>query len=154
MKKITCGLISTILIVALVGWITMGPGKSGAKEAMAAQSELGPRVVVATPMVKMSKKTEVIIMGVGFEPGQEVRLLFTTTDGVCADIEYALKPKPVANEAGTWFTTWSCSRYITKKIIKEGTYSITVTDRDYNFLCHAPVCFYAEKKPEGKSKGK
>jgi hypothetical protein len=102
-------------------------------------------VVMATPMVKMSKKAKITIMGAGFKPGQEIRLLFTDVGGVEADIGYALKPKPVANESGTWITTWSCGRYISKKLIKQGTYSIAAIDSEYNFLAHAPVGFFAEK---------
>jgi uncharacterized membrane protein YkvI len=48
-------------------------------------------VVMATPMVKMSKKAKITIMGAGFKPGQEIRLLFTDVGGVEADIGYALK---------------------------------------------------------------
>jgi hypothetical protein len=106
----------------------------------------GPTVMVATPMVKMDKKAKMSIVGTGFKPGQEVSLLFTTMDGVQSDIGYALKPKPVANKVGAWATTWSCGRYIARKLVKEGAYTITVTDSDYNVLAHAPVAFYKAKK--------
>ncbi len=130
----------------------MAPSKGVAKEALAGKNELGPTVAMGTPMVKMSKKAKAVIMGTGFNPGREVQLLFTTMDGVQSDIGYALKPKPVANKIGAWVITWSCGRYISKKLIKEGAYIITVTDSEYNFLAHTPVAFYGAKKAEKKKK--
>jgi hypothetical protein len=143
MKRVMYGLMAVILVVGLVGCATMGVGE---KE----PAQPGPTVVVATPMVKMDKKGKISIVGTGFTPGQEVSLLFTTMDGVQADIGYALKPKPVANERGAWVTTWSCGRYVARKLAKEGAYTITVTDSEYNTLAHTPVAFYKEKKKKKK----
>lgn len=154
MKKAIWGLMALMIIAGLVGCTTMGPGKGVAKEGLVAKSEPAPMVVVGTPVVKMSKKVEIVIMGTGFEPGQEVRLLFTTMDGVTADIGYALKPQPVANKLGAWITTWKCDRYIKKKLIKEGAYTIKVTDSEYNFLAHAPVAFYVEKEKKSEKEPK
>ncbi len=145
MKKLTGGLIALILVAVLV--IGGATGLVGANPA--GKSELAPTVVVATPILKLDKKAQVVIMGAGFEPGQEVRLLFTTMDGVRADINYALDPEPVANEIGNWATAWTDSgRYISKKLIKEGVHTITVTDGEYNFLAYAAVAFYDAEKPE------
>ena len=150
MKRVIYGLMAVIVVVGLVGCATMGVGEKGAEEGLV---QPGPTVMVATPMVKMDKKAKVSIVGTGFKPGQEVSLLFTTADGVQADVGYALKPKPVANKTGAWVTTWSCGRYIARKLVKEGAYTITVTDSDYNVLAHAPVAFYkAKKKKEEKKK--
>jgi len=38
--------------------------------------------MVATPIPKLDKKAQVVIMGAGFETGQEFRFLVTTMDGV------------------------------------------------------------------------
>ncbi len=154
MKRVMYGLMAVIVVVGLAGCATMAPSKGVAKEDLAVKIEAGPTVAMATPMVKMSKKAKAVIMGMGFKPGQEVQLLFTTMDGVQSDIGYALKPKPVANKIGAWVTTWSCGRYISKKLIKKGAYTITVADSDYSFLAHTPVAFYAEKKSEKKAKKK
>jgi len=147
MKREIYGLLAVIVVVGLVGCASMGLGTKEAKEGLA---EPGPTVIVATPMVKMDKKATMSIMGTGFKPGQELNLLITTTDGVQSDIGHALKPSPVVNETGAWTTTWSCGRYIAKKLIKEGAYTITVTDSEYNTLAHTPVAFYKakEKKKE------
>jgi hypothetical protein len=146
MKRVLYGMVAAILVAGLVGCATMESGKGAAEEGVAA----GPTVVVATPMVKMSKKSKVTVMGTGFTPGQEVRLLFISADGVKADIGYALKPAPVANKVGAWATTWSCGRFVRKKLIKEGAYGITVTDTEYKVIGHAPVAFYKEKKKKKK----
>ena len=76
--------------------------------------------------------------------------MFTTADGIEADIGYALKPQPKSNKLGAWVTTWSCGRYISKKLIKEGAYAITVADSDYNSLAHTPVAFYKAKEAKKK----
>jgi hypothetical protein len=125
----------------------MGLGEKEPKEGLA---QPGPIVMVAAPNVKMSSKAKITIVGTGFKPGQEVSVLFTTMDGVQADIGYALKPKPVANKVGAWATTWSAGRYVKRKLVKEGAYTITVTDSDYNVLAHAPVAFYKAKKKKKK----
>jgi hypothetical protein len=106
--------------------------------------------MVATPNVKMDKKATITIMGTGFKPGQAVSLLFIDVNGVQSDIGYALKPQPKANKIGAWVTTWSCGRYISKKLIKEGAYAITVADSEYNILAHTPVAFYKAKKKKKK----
>ena len=148
MKRLIGGMIAVFVIVSLVGCTTMGPGKKGAQEGLAAP---GPTVVVATPMVKMDKKAKITIVGTGFTPGQEVNLLITTMDGLQSEIGHALKPTPVANKVGAWATTWSCGRYIAKKLIEEeGAYTITATDSEYNALAHAPVAFYKAKDEKKK----
>ncbi|MFB0506246.1 MAG: hypothetical protein ACETWT_05915 [Thermodesulfobacteriota bacterium] len=148
MKRILYELVAVIVVVGLVGCATMGLGEKGAEEGL---SGPGPTVIVADPMVKMDKKAKMSIVGTGFKPGQELSLLITTTDGVQSDIGHALKPSPVANETGAWVTTWSCGRYIDRKLIKEGAYTLMVTDSEYNVLAHAPVAFYkAEEKKEKK----
>jgi hypothetical protein len=147
MKRVMYGLTAVILVVGFVGCATMGIGEKEPKEGLA---QPGPTVMVATPNVKMSSKVKITIVGTGFKPGQEVSLLFTTMDGVQADIGYALKPKPVANKVGAWATTWSAGRYVKRKLVKEGAYTITVTDSDYNVLAHAPVAFYKAKKKKKK----
>ena len=146
MRKLLYGLMAVIMVFGLMGCAASKAGKPGAEEALTAPVEPGPMVVVATPYVKMDKKAKITIVGTGFKPGQEVSLLFTDVNEVQSDIGYALKPQPKANKLGAWVTTWSCGRYISKKLIKEGAYSITVADTDYNLIDHAPVAFYKAKE--------
>ena len=139
-KELLHGVIASIVVVSLAGFVVLAPMPAKA-------GELAPRLVVVSPMVKMDKKATICILGSGFTPGQELALLITDVDGVPSDIGGALKPVPKANERGAWYTTWSCGRFIDKKLVKEGAYAITVTDGDYNPLAHVPVAFYkAEEK--------
>ncbi len=142
MKRIAYGVTVGIFVVGFIMGLSIVSENAFADEALAASP--GPVIAIATPMVKMDKKATVVIMGAGFSPGQEVKLIFTTNDGSKGDIGYALKPPPVANAVGTWMTTWSCGRYIAKKLIKPGAYSVMATDSEYGFLAHAPLVFYSE----------
>jgi hypothetical protein len=142
MKGKVLTLVAVIVLVCLMGYTHMVAGKGTAKR------EPGPTVVIGTPMVEMSKNARVVIMGTGFDPGQKVRIFFTTTDGVRADVGYALDGKPVANDIGAWVVTWKCGRLIQRKLVTEGAYTITVTEPDSTFLAHAPVTFYAKEKPK------
>ena len=123
-----------VLIVGLVGCATTGAG--GSKSAA--------QLVVVTPEVALSKKATVDLKGEKFTPNQEVALLFIAVDGVMSDINFAVDPQPVADETGTWTTTWKCGRFVSKKLIKAGTYTIKAADVDYNVLAEATITFYAK----------
>lgn len=145
-KKLIWGLIAVILVAGLVVGGT-SVGVTGASPA--GEGNPAPTLTVATPVLEIGKKTQVVIMGSGFEPGQEVNLLFTTMDGVRADVGATLDPAPVANDLGAFATAWTgAGRYCSKKLIKEGVYTITATDGEYNALATAPVAFYDAGKAE------
>jgi hypothetical protein len=152
MKKLILKLTVIALVVGLIGFIGCAPkaGKVAKKEKMAPKKKLGPVVVMATPNVLMHKKAKVVIMGTGFKKKKAVNILFTTRDGVQSDIGYALKPSPKADKTGTWGTTWSAGRYVGRKLIKGGAYTLTITDSDYNIITKAPVNFYQAKKKKKK----
>ncbi len=141
MKKTLIGLLTLILVIGLFGCANMTGSKGSAVSALPP----APTVAMGTPLVPLDKKAKAVIMGAGFQPGQEVYLLITDANGVQSDIEYALKPVPKADAAGAWSTTWSCGRYIKKKLVKEGAYVITVTDTKYKPLAYVPVTFYKAK---------
>ena len=103
-----------------------------------------PVLMVANPKIPLSKGSKFHLMGAGFEPGQKINILFTSENGSLSNVSWAIKPEPVPNDSGTWSTTFDCTRIISKKMVKEGVYVITVTDSEYNFLAHAPVAFYAK----------
>ncbi|MFH1768737.1 MAG: hypothetical protein ABH858_06230 [Candidatus Omnitrophota bacterium] len=114
MKKFFGCMIAVMLVVGLMG-IT-GSKLLGPNESIAAE----PVLSTATPLVQMSKKSAVVIMGSGFKPGQEIRILFATPDGLQSDVGYALKPAPKADNTGSWATTWDAGEYVGKKLIKGG----------------------------------
>jgi hypothetical protein len=128
-----------IIGVFMVGMVfSMGFGLMVQSQVFASENK--PLVEVAGP-VKMDKKAKVTINGKGFRPGQEVIILLTDKNGVKTDIGYALKPAPKADDSGVWTTTWSCGRFISKKLVKKGEHRLTVTDSDYNPLAHGTVSF-------------
>lgn len=133
MKKLLVGMIALVLIAGVTGCATIGIGGDPA-----------PKLIVVTPKVELSKKATVDLKGEDFKPDQEVALLFIAVDGVMSDIGFAVEPQPVADKTGTWTTTWSCGRFVSKKLIKAGTYTIKAADVDYNVLAEATVSFYAK----------
>jgi len=111
----------------------------------------GGDLILVTPEVDLAKDTKVKLKGTGFKPGDAVMILFTDPDGVPLDIGWALKPEPKADANGEWATTWNAKRYMEKKLIKEGEYTIAVTDADYNELDSETVKFVG-KFPKKKKK--
>jgi len=138
MKKVISSLIALFFVLGITG--------------ICFAVELGAMVTMGTPLVKMSKKSEVVIMGTGFKPGQEINVLFVSPDGLQSDIGYALKPTPKADKTGSWTTTWAAGRYVDRKLIdpKGGAYKIIVTDSEYNPIAHSTVFFQPEKKKKKK----
>lgn len=91
--------------------------------------------------VKLDDKGVVTVSGKGFEPGSTVVVLFTTIDGVQSDIGYALTPEPVADAAGTWQAEWAYGRFVKKKLVEQGNYTMSVVDENFNELASANVDF-------------
>ncbi|MFC1815609.1 hypothetical protein ACFL0M_06600 [Thermodesulfobacteriota bacterium] len=111
--------------------------------------ELKPIVTMGTPLVKMNKKTKVVIMGTGFKPGQEVKILLTTKDEMQTSLHGTIKPAgPVADKSGTWVTTWTLGNFA--RVVKAGAYKLNVTDSKYNFITHTPIGFDRPKKKKKK----
>jgi hypothetical protein len=137
MKKITVSLTAVICVVGFIG--LTGIGSIGPDVCQA--GELAPVVSLSSTMIKLSKKAEVVIMGAGFKPEQEINIVFITADGLKADVEYALKPAPMPDKTGSWNTTWSAGRFVDKKLVKAGTYRIVVFDGEYNQLAHTVISF-------------
>ena len=154
MKKLSLTIMVGCLIFALIGFTGCAAFKSkgDAEEGSAMQKELAPVMVMGTPTVKINKKATAVIMGTGFEPGKEIRIVFTSPDGSITDIEAYLKPVPKADKSGTWGTTWKCGRYLSKKIIKAGPLVLTATDDDYNPIAHTTVAILKGKKKKKKKK--
>jgi len=108
----------------------------------------GPTVVMdPSPVLKLDKKTKVTIMGSGFEPGQEIRLLITQSDGSLSDIGDGLEPEPKANKSGVWATAWTVGAFSNKRIAKPGAYLMQVCDPDYKVITTIPFGYYDAKKP-------
>ncbi len=111
-----------------------------------------PTLILVTPEVDLAKETKVKLKGTGFEPGQALVILFTDQNGVPLDIGWALKPEPKADASGELATTWNAKRYIQKKMIKAGEYTLSVTDADYNELDSKTIKFVGKFKKKKKKK--
>ena len=90
---------------------------------------------------KLDKKGTIILTGNGFTPNLEVAILFKTSDGVESDIGYALDPAPVADDNGNFVTTWSYGRFVKKKLISVGKYSLSITNDDFDPLTDTTITF-------------
>ena len=152
MKRFFLTLMVVFLALGLIGLTGCAKEteKSMAKEEAAMQKGMGPIVVMGTPVVKMNKKSSAVIMGTGFKPKEEIRILLTTQDGLQSDIGYALKPEPKPDASGTWGTTWSAGRYVDRKLVKAGAHIITAADADYNPIASTVVTFIPEKEAKKK----
>ncbi len=137
------------LVGSLAGCAHMG--SSTAQEDATAKTGSGPTIVVDNPMVKIAKGAKVTIIGSGFEPGQEIRVLLIPLDNVITDLVDDLKPYPVPNKIGAWVTTWACDPHL-QDTIREGAYEIKVTTMDYKFLAKSPIAFYKEKTEKVEKK--
>lgn len=87
------------------------------------------------------KDGKIQVTGTGFSPDQNIILLFTTQDGVTSDISYALEPTPVADAEGNWATTWSYGRFVKKKLVSAGAFSLKATDDEFNELGATEIAF-------------
>ena len=139
-----------LLIVLMAGWMgsgCVGPDKNVAKKG------LGPTVVAFPAMVKMDKKATLTLIGTGFSPGKKIKLIMITADGITTDIDYSFQPEPIPNEMGTWISEWKdCGRFISEGLVKEGVFTITVADSQYNALAHVPVVFFSDKPAKEEKK--
>ncbi|MTI18173.1 hypothetical protein E1162_13080 [Rhodobacteraceae bacterium RKSG542] len=122
MTKIICS-ISTMLVATFMG-----------TSAFAGE-------LMVNGSAKMDKKGEITISGKDFPKGAEVTLIFTTADGVDSDISYALKPAPVADADGNFSTTWSYGRFVKKKLVAPGEFSLLASDTDFNPLAETKITF-------------
>ena len=137
-----------LVVVCLVGFL-VGACSGPTKEVRTHKQSAS--VIVATPLVELSKTAQVVLYGTGFAPKQEVLFVFKDTGGVLTVISNdALKPAPVPNEAGAWVTAWSAGQYLS--LLKEGTIVLDVTDSNYKTLTQVPVSFFAAPKKEEKKK--
>jgi len=144
MKKVLCALIAVMVSVGLMGWATVGPRVAEAQEAIGPAPTI---VIMPSNVLRLDKKTKIAIMGSGFNPGQEIRLLITQSDGSLSDINSELSPEPKANEFGVWGTAWTVGDYASGSVAKAGAYIMKACDANYEVLATVPFGYYDAKKP-------
>ncbi len=121
--------------------------KTAAPAKKAVKKEPAPVVAVATPVATIAKKVSVDIMGAGYDPGEEVRILFTDAEGMQTDIGYALEPAPTANKSGAFSTTWQVGEFISAKLVTPGVFTLTVTNNEFKPLAQTAIAFKEAPKP-------
>jgi len=169
-KRLMIGIIVTAVLALLLGGCGAGEETTTTTEAAVDTTEAttsttvseetqtpktvpAPSVAAFPAVQGLSEDAEIVLMGSGFEPGQEVRFLVATNqEGLEAvsDYTYAADPAPVANDSGAWVTTFGAmGRLADKGVIAEGVYNIVVTDAGNNPLATVAVAFFdAEKSQE------
>jgi len=192
MKRFRDGLMAAILVVGLMGFVgnnVLAPVNAGAEEKKAVKEEKatkdtkvakdtkataapakkkavkrGTAVVAVSPSLsELAPKSKIDIMGSGFIPDEEVRILYTDAEGMQTDIGYALEPAPKASKSGAWLTTWDCEEFIKAKLVTDGAFELVVTDNEFKPLAKTYVYFKkapkkaaapkAEKKEGDKKEG-
>ncbi len=108
---------------------------------VAMSSSLAAQELKVPASAALDKKGMMEISGSGFKANEPVLLLFTTADGVTSEIGYALKPEPVADAKGNWNTQWSYGRFVKKKLVAAGDFSLSATDNDFNELAATKIKF-------------
>ena len=147
--------IVTLAITGLGALLIVGAlGSSGLGTPTAQAEEESIRSAAVFPAVgKLHSKSNFVMLGTGFEPGQEVRVLLETTIGrgnpepVTSDISEVLKPLPTADASGNFAARFPMGRF--ERVTAEGAFGISVTDSDYNVLATAPMVFC---DPDGRSR--
>ena len=141
MKSANRNFLIAALVLAMIGFFGTGLASAG-----------GPTLTLSATEVDLAKETNVKLSGTGFKPGAAVMILFTDENDVPLDIGWALDPEPKADANGEWATTWDAKRYIQKKMIKAGEYTIAVTDDDYNELDSKNIKFVGKYQKKKKKK--
>ncbi len=140
--------LGTVLLVVM-----LGVGGLGALNLTDSHDTGVPSATVWPTVGELGSSSNYVMLGTGFEPGQEVRVLLQTTIGrgsdepVISDISEVLDPAPVADGTGNFAARFLMDRF--ERVTLEGTYGIAVTDNDYNILATAPVVFC---DPNGRSR--
>ncbi len=145
MKKLSVVLLTVFLLGMLIVGGTQVFGSPG-------PGSTSPTVVLSQSVVPLDAKSQVVIMGSGYEPEQEIKILVHLSGGratwaTVSDIGVYLDPSPVvANEFGVWATAWTVSRY--SRLAGTGMYMLEVVDDEYNALASAPFGFVNIKEPQ------
>ena len=126
------------LLVVLVAVVVLATLVTGGGILLAAEESQADATVVVWPAVVMlDSDTPLVIMGSGFEPGQELYVTMQHANGSTSNIVDGLDPMPVADEGGNFGTLFLFDRL--ERISAEGVFSLTVTDTNYNTLAIVPI---------------
>ena len=110
-----------------------------------------PSVVVYPAVAELHSSTALVLLGSGFEPGEQVTLLLGDALGVQTDLtssEGFLDPPVVADESGNFASKFQVGRM--ERVSSEQAWSITVMNAEATeVLDTAPLAFC---DPQGRSR--
>ena len=136
----------TLALALLVGGAFAGvPTKANAET---------PVLAISPSVVSLKKGAKVTLAASGLKKGQEVGIRLVM-GGVVSDIRHQVKPSPVANEFGAFYSEWVMDGE--PNLLDQGAMAINLVDEDGKVLAHAPVVWLKEakkKKEEGKEEKK
>ena len=136
------------LLVVLVAVVVLATLVTGGGILLAAEeNQTNATVVVWPAVVILDEETPVVIMGSGFEPGQELFISLQHIDGTKSNIVDGCDPMPFADEGGNFATLFLFDRL--ERISAEGVFAITVYDTSYNTLAIVPIGI---ADPDGRSR--
>lgn len=96
-----------------------------------------------------ASSTPMMVVGSGFSPNQEVRLVISQADGSLSDVGSVTDPAEIkADETGVWAASLDIAkgRYLNTKIAKAGDVMIVrATDASYNILATSAIAVYDAK---------
>ncbi len=146
MVKTHARFIIILLLVALAGVSSFAAIRINT--ASAANGAVVPTLAIEKSRLidVKSKSTALMLMGSGFPPNQEVRLVISQADGSLSDIGSVTLPDPVKADAfGVWGAqvTVGTGDYLNAAIAKAGGVStINACDANYNILASSAIGFY------------
>ena len=114
-------------------------------------------LAVFPAVAELHSKTNVVLLGTGYEPGQELRFLLGDLFGNQSDITSSMKSNTfvkandsiAADASGNFAANFNMGRF--ERVVFESAWGIVAVDLDYNAIAAAPVVFC---DPQGRSRAK
>ena len=108
-----------------------------------------PILTISPAVVSLKKGAKVTLAASGLKKGQEVGIRLVM-GGVVSDIRHQVKPSPVANDFGAFYSEWVMDGE--PNLLDQGAMSINIVDEDGKVLAHAPVVWLKEAKKKKEEK--
>ena len=139
MKRVA--LIAVLVALIVAAGIIRGNTFSLAADLPDAKAQ--PTLTVYPPLIKVHKNTSFVIMGSGFQPGEQIRLTMPDANGLTSELWEYLAPKPEPGDGVTVdsFGNFACLYVFgrSERVQQEGIYTITANDNNYSPLAVAPI---------------
>ncbi len=150
------GIALTMLLILSVGLVACAAGEEGPAGPQGPQGPAGPQgspgepaiqpiaqIAVTPSVAELHKNTQVVLTGSGFQPGQEVRVMFVDEYENPTILEVV-----TVDERGSWAWVWTVGRYTRRGILAERIYTFTAQDAEGNILASAPLGLVDTTEPQ------